>query len=328
VADKSGEIISANEAARQLLHLPQDEQIHIKLPEVIQQKLTAWQQNTFATSAPFRMDQKGIQIQVGFSYLDPQERTETLIFLEDYSRLLGRAQQIKLVSLGRLTASIAHEIRNPLGAISHASQLLNESDSLHEDDARLIEIIQNHSKRVNYIITNILELSRAQKSLVPELIDIEGWLPEFIDTFRSTSGDPVEIDLSIAKTDLRIRFSLSQLDQVMTNLCENGFNHSKNSNTPKLTIIAGFSSSSQRPYLDIIDEGPGVKTEDEERVFEPFYTTEKGGTGLGLYISREICEAHQAELSFRRTDENKSCFRITFSQPDRHLVDIKQIEQV
>jgi two-component system sensor histidine kinase PilS (NtrC family) len=180
---------------------------------------------------------------------------------------------------------------------------------------------------VNYIISNILELSRAQKSLVPELIDIEGWLPEFIDTFRSTTGDPVEIDLKITKTDLRIRFSLSQLDQVVTNLCENGIIHGKAAKTPKLTVIAGFSASSQRPYLDIIDEGPGVKPDDEEKIFEPFYTTEKGGTGLGLYISREICEAHQAELSFRRTDENKSCFRITFSQPDRHLVDLRQIEQ-
>jgi two-component system sensor histidine kinase PilS (NtrC family) len=81
----------------------------------------------------------------------------------------------------------------------------------------------------------------------------------------------------------------------------------------------GRNAELSTPVLHVIDEGPGVSAEAEEHLFEPFYTTNPDGTGLGLYISKELCEANQAQLSYRRTSKGKSCFTIHFSHADRNM---------
>ena len=224
-----------------------------------------------------------------------------------------KAQQLKLASLGRLTASIAHEIRNPLGAISHASQLLIESETIIGADKRLLTIIEQHCIRVNSIVEKVLQLSRRQKSS-PQLIPLLSWLQDFITEYLSASTHKQIILQSTA--DVSIRFDPDQLYQVVNNMVTNGLYYSRKNNNDTVRIIIGIDDINSLPYIEVYDFGPGVALEQQKNLFEPFYTTEKTGTGLGLYLSRELCEANQAHLDYL-PQEQGACFRVTFSHPNR-----------
>jgi two-component system sensor histidine kinase PilS (NtrC family) len=226
---------------------------------------------------------------------------------------------MKLASLGRLTASIAHEIRNPLGAISHATQLLNESDALNDGDRRLVTIIGNHTRRVNAVVENVLQLSRPSTSL-PQQIQLQDWLEQFIDEF-SHSGicRPDQIDYSVTEDELEVYIDPSLLHQIVWNLCLNAINHGqrKDGTAVKIRLEGSRSGSAGTVCLDIIDNGPGIQTDMIDKIFEPFFTTGSSGTGLGLYISREICESNQARLEYLPATGGGSCFRIRFLRGER-----------
>jgi two-component system sensor histidine kinase PilS (NtrC family) len=257
----------------------------------------------------------GPEIRINFARLQAQENSDTLIFVEDNRIMSQEAQQLKLASLGRLTASIAHEVRNPLGAISHAAQLLSESPDINEADSRLSEIIQSHSRRVNTIIENVLQLSRRKASL-PELIDLAEWIPEFVEEYKHTKK--AQIAVVLKQTGVKTRVDTSQLQQVLTNLMDNGLRYSEElTGSSTLTLEVGVDSENELPYLHVIDDGPGIPESEVEQVFEPFFTTASTGSGLGLYISRELCEANQASLIYKRTLAGKSCFRLNFAHPER-----------
>ena len=320
VVDTSESILITNDAARKLLKISSRNQFPLILPEVLQAQLREWKVNPYANTGPFRLDPESTQIQASFSWLNPEEKTLVLVFLEDFTVLTSRVQHLKLMSLGRLTASIAHEVRNPLGAISHASQLLRESDTIHVNDLRLTDIIQKHSQRINTIIDNILDLSRTRNS-TPELLDLAKWLPHFLQIFRNSCGEDTEIELHCDASSLNVRCNESQLQRLLTNLCENGLRYSyQATGRYGLTVKAGVDPTTEAPFINVIDEGKGITPANQEQIFEPFFTTEKEGTGLGLYICREICEANQAQINYRRNENNKSCFRINFVDPDKFSV--------
>lgn len=318
VVDGNNEIVLVNDAGWKLFGMPAMAE-HVLLENIspdLSQQLVAWRQNPFMRAKPFRAGLSGPEVQANFTSLETGERSTALIFIDDNTRMAQQAQQLKLASLGGLTASIAHEIRNPLGAISHASQLLQESTQLSKGDARLAEIIHQHCVRMNKVIENVLQLSR-RKQVQPELLNMKEWLENFIEDFKSTLSEPVDIEFRITRADLTFRIDPSQIGQVLTNLFQNGLRYSeKNTGRRFLRVIADFSIQTEQPTLDIIDRGPGVSDEMRDKIFEPFYTSEKSGTGLGLYIARELCEANQARLDYVPT-RSGSCFRITFSHPAR-----------
>lgn len=258
-----------------------------------------------------------------FAQLSQEENSATLIFLEDASAMSREAQQLQLAALGRLTASIAHEIRNPLGAISHAGQLLAESPNMDKADLRLTQIISDHSKRVNTIIENVMQLGRGNQSY-PQLVDLNSYLDTFITDFiTSNQAQREDFLIDSAEEKIEIRFDPSHLQQILTNLCENGLRHTNEDETNtekyKIEFHAGVSKNNNRPYLDIIDHGSGIDAESATHIFEPFYTTAETGTGLGLYISRELAECNQAHLTLLQNETKGSCFRITFSDPRRQM---------
>ena len=240
-----------------------------------------------------------------------------LVFLEDASLMNERVQQSKLASLGRLSASIAHEIRNPVGAMSHAGQLLAESNALSEDDLRLTEIIRTHAERVSHIIDNVLRLSRRESSR-PERFMLAPWLDDFAQEFTRTL-ELQEGELSIAKVaeNLEIRMDPSHLRQVMWNLCDNAVKYASETGGIMVELQAGQTQRTGQPYLEVLDHGHGVDPQTVDKIFEPFYTDRSGGTGLGLYISRELCELNRATLVFQPRETGGSIFKIVFADPER-----------
>lgn len=316
LVDREDNVRMANQSARALVG--QDEAGELaKPPKRLLERLTAWRKDTNLRTPPFQIQSDTPEIRVNFSAVHAQDALgEVTIFLEDTGEVQQQAQQLKLAALGRLSANIAHEIRNPLGAVSHAAQLLSESHNLDKGDTRLTQIIHSHCQRMNGVIENVLEMSRREPPS-PVRICVKDYLNEFALAFKEAVGEAI-IDIEVAPSDTEIRMDKGQLGQVLTNLVGNGIRYSaEHSDEPFIRLEGGVDARTDRPYLNVVDRGPGVPEDQVANLFEPFFTTESAGTGLGLYISRELCEANQARLSYHRHDEGGSCFRITFAHPDR-----------
>ena len=245
----------------------------------------------------------------------PLKDESKLIILEDLRREQASAQQLKLASLGQLTASIAHEIRNPLAAISQASQLLiediEESQITHDDTSATDEMAGNHelykiifmqTKRVNRIIEDVLKLSR-QQTANQQMIVLADWMPVFLENYFQ--GHDVFLHI---KTQPTISFDTHQLEQILINLINNGLRHSSYAH-PHAVVEIEIYCADNDVIIDILDDGTGVNTADLSHLFNPFFTTDKAGTGLGLYLSQAFCEANHARLLYI-PEHTKTCFRL------------------
>ena len=245
----------------------------------------------------------------------PLKDDSKLIILEDLRREQASAQQLKLASLGQLTASIAHEIRNPLAAISQASQLLiediEESQITHDDTSATDEMAGNHelykmifmqTKRVNRIIEDVLKLSR-QQTANQQMIVLADWMPVFLENYFQ--GHDVFLHI---KTQPTISFDTHQLEQILINLINNGLRHSSYAH-PHAVVEIEIYCADNDVIIDILDDGTGVNTADLNHLFNPFFTTDKAGTGLGLYLSQAFCEANHARLLYI-PEHKKTCFRL------------------
>ena len=242
--------------------------------------------------------------------------TGHLVKIEDQTRIQRQIQQSKLASIGRMASAISHEIRNPLSAINHAAQLLQPEDDSGED-AELIKIIRTHSKRIDEIIESVLQRSRPGKAQ-RNVISLKPWLGVFITTFHDTVSKGFPIDISYKGDDVEIMFDPTQLEQIITNLCQNSIKYANpESGNLKVRFFIG-NDDANRPYLDITDNGQGVKSEDIEQLFEPFFTSDSKSTGLGLFLVREFCDFNGAEIEYRR-GRLRHGFRIVFERSDTEL---------
>ena len=261
---------------------------------------------------------EGANIQPHFAPLSSGRGGGVVIFLEDTSLIAERVQQAKLAALGRLSASIAHEIRNPLGAMSHAGQLLAESPSMGTDEHRLTDIIRLNARRVSQIVESVLALSR-REAAHPERLQLIPWVEdfarEFVQTLELYEG---AVSLLDGSPDLETRMDPTHLHQILWNLCDNAVKYaSAAAGAIAVEIYCGVLEPSGRPYLEVADRGPGIKPDKVEQIFEPFYTSQPGGTGLGLYISRELAERNGAALRYQPRPGGGSVFRIIFADPKR-----------
>lgn len=268
--------------------------------------------------------ESGAAMSAHLAPLDRRDRREgaLLVFLEDTSLMNARVQQSKLASLGRLSASIAHEIRNPVGAMSHAGQLLAESEAMKPEDLRLTEIIRTNAERVSHIIDNVLQLSRRESSK-PELLQLAPWLKDFVAEFsRTLELNEGELAIVEVPESLAVRMDPSHLRQVIWNLCDNAVKYASETGGIMVELRAGRIQQSNRPFLEVLDQGHGVDPKTLDKIFEPFYTDKSGGTGLGLYISRELCELNRASLVCHPREGGGSVFRIVFADPGRRQDDV------
>ena len=223
-----------------------------------------------------------------------------VIFISDWSQMQTQAHQVKLAALGRLTANIAHEIRNPLSAISHANQLLQEEDS-DPSSKRMLQIISDNVQRLDQIIKDVLELNRRDRTN-QEPIHLENFMLDFFTQFCAVERIPAFcFKLKCNNTDTMILFDRRHLNQILWNLCKNGWRHCKNEeNSLKLTV-SNFGKT-RSVQIEISDDGDGIPDEIRSSMFEPFFTTEKTGTGLGLYIARELADANGAKLQYKSSN--------------------------
>lgn len=316
VLDKQHRVLLANQGALTMLGRSKLEHklLDPHCPELVQ-RLQQWQHNPTLRPQSLQAIADGPLLQPSFIPLQRSGEQHTLIFLDDISQVTQQAQQLKLASLGRLTAGIAHEIRNPLGAISHAAQLLQESEDLEEPDRRLAQIIQDHSRRMNTVIENVLQLSRRRQA-EPQLLDLKYWLHRFASEFRSSARPDQTLHLETQSGSLQTRMDPHQLTQILSNLVQNGLRYSAQKHQLGQVWLKLYRDpESDLPTLEVLDDGPGVPVDQMQHIFEPFYTTDNKGTGLGLYISRELCESNQARLDYKLREGGGSCFRITFAHP-------------
>ncbi len=324
VLDAENKVRLMNESAWYMIGMPSTGKkpaINQISPE-LDERVIQWRESNDISPSVIQLNHHHTEVMPRFAKISQDTDSEgILIFLEDTAAMAQRAQQLKLASLGRLTASIAHEIRNPLGAISHAGQLLEESSNLDQNDKRLTTIISTHSNRVNEIIENIMRLSRRDRTK-PEIIELKSFLEQFNTEFSHLKNiDIKKLSLNLDPEDIKIRFDESQLRQILTNLYENGICHNTQIDEQEydLIVYGGITEDFRRPFLDIIDKGEGISPEIAQHIFEPFYTTSTEGTGLGLYLSRELAESNQAHLTYVAVPTGGSCFRITFQDPRKHI---------
>lgn len=239
-----------------------------------------------------------------------------LIIVEDMTYIAQQAQQLKLAALGRFSASIAHELRNPLGAISHAVQLFGDEGGLNEEDMRLKQLVINNCERMNGVIKNVLQLSRGQKSH-PQIIDMSSFLDQFKQNFSHHNLCDFTIKLPKKKIISAV-FDRSQLEQILVILCDNAMQHGRNEDG-KVAVTITLKVSAYKTVLIVTDAGPGVSIEHQDNIFEPFFTTLRSGTGMGLFIARDLCEINQARLNLVKSKTGSS-FAISFNTSDELLI--------
>ena len=245
-------------------------------------------------------------------------RRALLVFLEDPRLQTERVQDVKLAALGRLTASIAHEVRNPLAALSHANQLLAESDRLGPEERRFTGIIDNHVARVDAIVDSVLALGRPGAGHATE-VELERLLRDAVEEFARTQP-AARIELAPAGRGVPVRVDPTHLHQIVTNLLSNALKHGAGPDGTARIVVRCQRMPGGEAIVEVEDAGPGVPEQVALHIFEPFYSGSARGTGLGLFIARELCAANRATLSYQRAPSGGACFRITFPSPERWVV--------
>ncbi|MEE9352112.1 MAG: PAS domain-containing sensor histidine kinase [Thiotrichaceae bacterium] len=313
----SRHIQQMNTAAIEMLGNPKnwrDQSLDSFAPE-----LDAWYQHWSEKQRPkiasFDVNHQGaMAMRVRFVQLGARASETSLIYLQDTQEEREKLQDLKLASLGQLTASIAHEIRNPLGAISHAAQLLTESEVLSKADERLTQIIISNSLRTDSIINTVLNLSK-RKNPKRVSIRLKSWLDDFFEDFLAQNRlDENQLSIFIEPEDAEVNFDPAHLHQIMWNLCKNAVKYAKE-DKDKLTLLiqVGVPDHTKNLVLNVIDNGEGISEEFQERLFEPFNTTSTKGTGLGLFMCRELSQANGSTLEYVQLASSGSCFRLSFA---------------
>lgn len=315
VLDEQGRVSLCNQSASQLMGIspaPPDFLLKQSVPQLAEQ-IWRWKQHLPDAFEPFQARSDLPELVARATQLDSGE---VLIFIENTTAMAQQAQQLKLASLGRLTASIAHEIRNPLSVISHAGELLAESLEHDKSVSKLTGIIQRHSARMNSIIDTILQMSR-RNHVEPTMLLLTTWLEKLVEEYCEMQHiSPRQIKVHSTALLARIDTDEEQLHQVIWNLLNNAW-HFANKHVDYPVQIR-LTRQAEEVHIDVIDSGPGVGPQARQHLFEPFYSERNEGTGLGLYLARELCQANGARLNY--LPEFGSCFRISYPLRKQELI--------
>ena len=315
LVDDGNRVHQFNESAWMLLGSPPMNQRDLgTLAPELSRRLFHWRHYDKLDETAIALAEGVPEVVPRFSRLAANDDSNILIFLDDTSLVSRRAEELTLASLGRLSASIAHEIRNPLAAIRYSAQLLAESEDLVAADQRMVEIINNHCSRLNEIIENILQLSRRERSR-PETLDLNAWALNFVEEYTESNDLGRDTLRAIVQPQaVEAVIDPQHLQQVVWNLVQNALRYGRMpGDAARVMLISRSASDAGPPLLEVVDRGPGIPTKVAAQIFEPFYTTHEYGTGLGLYLCKQMCDANQAELEYVPVAGGGSCFRITLA---------------
>jgi two-component system sensor histidine kinase PilS (NtrC family) len=319
VVDAENRIKLANEAASLLIgdgSEGEHDSRGVHLPQVapeLARRLQQWRNGWANDEAPLQLSPDQPEIQPRFARLLVGSDL-SLVFLDDSSVVSRRAESLTLAALGRFSASLAHEIRNPLAAINYAVQLLEESKSIIDGDRRLLQIIHQQCQRTNGIVESVLGLARRERAS-PEHVDLNTYVRRFVDDYQqSMSIETDSLEPVIGTKPVSALVDQRHLQQILTVLVQNALNYGRLPGEPARVRLRVFQVEN-KPMIDVLDRGPGIPEAVAVQLFRPFYTTSEHGTGLGLYIARELCRANQASLEYVAVPGGGSCFRITLPGP-------------
>ena len=302
VVDEHGVIRQHNARAEQMLGALRRPSGQITLHEhspQLARRLEEWRRNPVVGFDPMSTIVLNEKVSARFMPVGRSRNVGAVIFLEDLTRVQAQARELKLASLGRLTANIAHEIRNPLSAISHATELLQEEPRASDTAARLLTIIHDNVRRLDRMVHDVLKLNRGDRAH-REIFGIEEFLETFAGQFCEIEKIPPTLIALEINVDSEVSFDRSHLNQVMWNLCRNALRHCRRQDG-SIRIVVNSVSNGSIVKLDVIDDGLGVPPMLRSQLFEPFFTTVSTGTGLGIYLAREVCEANDATLDYVET---------------------------
>jgi two-component system sensor histidine kinase PilS (NtrC family) len=297
VVDKDGNVRQHNPQAAALFGVSGQDLTQLsQFSSALQERFSIWYGAARECSELLRTAEAQRLLRVRF--LPPGERGNALLYIEDMALVQAQAQQIKLAALGRLAANMAHEIRNPLASISHAAELLAEehADATH---ARLTRIIGDNTQRLDRIVNEVLELGRRDRA-APEVIRLNEFCAGLVEELALNSPGLQNVIAMHFAPDLLIRFDRGHLHRILSNLLTNALRYS--GGKPGAIRLIAQALPGGKVELHVIDDGAGISEALRTQVFEPFFTTRTGGTGLGLYIARELCEANGASLELREND--------------------------
>jgi len=297
--DTEGVIQLMNDSAWFLLGRPKAGQnVLADISPQLSKSLASWNNDPSLEIAPMFLRGSQARVVPKFVSIPGSTSIRHLVFLEDNEVMSKRSLEMSAHMLANLSGSIAHEIRNPLAAINHAAQLLNESEEIAEGDLRLVDIIHNQSGRMNGIVENILQLSRHEKSR-PDIFELNPFLEALAaETKSSLPGINLTFDIDHSQDNLLVLFDRSQLHQALWKILENARRHAYlDAAMPKVIMSMKHKPGTGFCIITVEDNGPGIPEANMERIFEPFFTTHKQGSGLGLYIARQLCEVNQAEIT-------------------------------
>jgi len=309
VVDGEGKLKQHNPQAETLLgvRIPPKSDL-AAFSSVLAECYARWHLHGIEVSEMIRASENGRMLHARF--LPAGDGGNALIYLEDMEQVRAQAQQMKLAALGRLAANMAHEIRNPLSAISHAAELLAEEHRA-EKRIRLIRIIGDNSQRLNQLVSEILELGRRDLAQ-PEHLRLGAFVETFLEEFALREPRVRQVVTLKFVPDAMLCFDRAHLNRVLWNLLSNALRHcSGAAGAIRVEVLASNASAplSGGTELHISDDGPGIDAAHREQVFEPFFTTHSKGTGLGLYIARELCEANGVLLELL-DDSHGAHFRL------------------
>ncbi|KRG73815.1 ATPase [Stenotrophomonas ginsengisoli] len=311
VVDADDRITLANEAAIVLLGeaAPSDNGSLPRLPPPLAVRLHRWRQGFDHELGPMRIAKGQIEVQPRFARL-LADSDQALVFLDDTTVISRRAESLTLSAMGRFSASLAHEIRNPLAAINYATQLLEESPAIGAADRRLLQIIHQQCQRTNGIIESVLGLARRERA-IPENIELNAFVRRFVEEYQTTMAlEANSLDYVLTSGQATALADPRHLHQVLSTLVHNALHHGRSGNEPaRVRLRVGVME--RHAVIDCLDRGPGLAPALAEQLFRPFFTTSEHGTGLGLYIARELCRANQGQLEHVPMPAGGACFRIT-----------------
>ncbi len=319
VVDADNHITLANEAASLLLgdggqNGPTS--LNHAAPE-LSRRLQRWRGGWQVDDTPLQLFPDQPEVQPRFARL-LADSDLTLVFLDDSTVVSRRAESLTLAALGRFSASLAHEIRNPLAAINYAVQLLEESRNVDDADRRLLQIIHQQCLRTNGIVESVLGLARRERAN-PENLDLGAFVRRFVEDYRQTlSIETDSLEAIVPSQPVQSLVDPKHLQQILTALVHNALKYGRMMDEPARVRLRVFQDG-RNAYVDVLDRGPGIPEGVVAQLFRPFFTTSEHGTGLGLYIARELTRANQATLEYVPVPGGGACFRVALPGPNTIL---------